>query len=254
MEKKLFSLVLVASLAMPFMAGAQTSTSGGYGANGERQNLGDQVRELRDEAKQQLEQKRAEYEKDSEGRRDQFKKDMESLREAAKQKLEKAREAAKQKIEDIKDARKKETIKRLDQNLNEMNVRMLERYSANLNQLDKVLVNITARTDRAAAQGLVVIPVRTAIINASTSIAAARAAALAQSTKTYAAIITSSTTARADIAAIRDSLKNDLRVVEAAVKTARTAVHTAATTLATVPRIGETETRATTTQSTSTSQ
>lgn len=254
MEKKLFSFVLAASLVVPFMAGAQTPTSVPQGGYGDSQDFGKQVRELRDSTKQELEQKKAEYEKDMESRQDRFKKEMESLRESAKQKLEAAREAAKKKIEDIKDARKKDTVKRLDQNLNEMNTRMTERYSENLNQLDRVLVNITARTDRAAAQGLVVTSVRTAIVSASTSIAAARAAVLAQSKKTYAVTITTSTTVKADIAAIRDSLKNDLRVAETAVKTARTAVHTAATTLAAVPGIGDTETRATTTQSTSTSQ
>lgn len=249
MNKKLFSVVLAASLVLPLAAGAQTSTqpAGGNGARAIRQNLGGEVKKLRDATKTAIEAKREDFQREAEAKREQFKKDVESARESAKKQLEQKREAAKKAIEDIKDAKKKDAIKRIDLNLTETNTRMVGRYTENLNQLDKVLTNITTRTDRAQARGLAVNTVRTAITAASTSIASARAAVVAQSGKTYAAIITTSTTTKADIAAVRDALKRDLKTVETAVKSARDAVHAAAVTLAQVPRIGESEPAATST-------
>lgn len=243
--------MLAASLVLPLVAGAQTSTAprlnGEGGARRIRQNLGEEVQRLRESARDTIEVRREDFKKQAEVQREQFKKDVESARESAKKQLEQKREAAKKAIEDIKDERKKEAIKRIDINFTKLNKRMVERYSANLEQLDRVLVNIDLRTDKAQARGLVVTSVHAAIVSASTSIASARAAVVVQSGKTYAVMITSSTTAKAEISAIRDLLKNDLRAVEAAVKAARNAVHTAATTLAKVPRIGENEPVATST-------
>lgn len=273
--------MLVASMALPFMASAQTSAGTQPSAGGEvrnireatkasveqksediktqaeatREQLKQDAEKLREAAKATFKQKREVLEKQMEATREQFKKDMESARESAKKALEQKREEAKKAIEDIKDAKKKETVKRIDKNLGEMNKRIVERYSAKLDQLDKVLVNIVSRANKAEARGLVVTPVRTAIAAASTSIAAVRATLVLQSGKAYVATITTSTpeTVRAEIKTIRDSLRNDLRVVETAVKNARVAVHTAATTLASIKGIGEREPNATST-ATSTNQ
>ncbi len=254
--------MLAASLVLPFAAGAQMTAQpvGGNGVRAVRQNLGEEAQRLRESTRAALQVKREDFQREAELTREQFQKDVESARESAKRELEQKREAAKKEIEDIKDQRKKDAIKRIGLNFMEINTRMVERYTANLNQLDRVLMNIITRTDGAQSRGLVVSTVRTAIAAASTSIASARAAVVAQSGKTYAAAITSSTTARADLGAIRDSLKNDLKATEAAVKSARNAVHAAAVTLAQVPRIGETESPATssvpvpTTTATSTTQ
>lgn len=262
MQKKLFSVLVMVSLAAPMFVGAQTSTreftreSNGGGAevrNSAREGAQKEKQtSTQGESKDVTKEERGNFAAQAEAAHARFQKEVESARESAKRQLEVKREEAKKVIEGIKDERKKETVKRIDQNLNEMNVRMVERYSANMEQLDKVLVNIVARTDRAAAQGLSVAPVRVAIATASSSIAAARAAIVVQSGKTYAAVLASSTTARTDLSAIRDQLKSDLRMVETKVKSARDAVHAAATTLASVRGIGETEPRATSTATTTT--
>ncbi len=180
--------------------------------------------------------------------RAQFRKDIESTRESAKRQWEQKRESMKEALRDVKDERKRATISRIGQSLNGINAHVLARYAENLEQLDRVLANINIRTNRAEVRGFALAPVRTALALASTSIATARTAVIAQSGKAYIAVISSSTTARADLTAIRDSLKNDLRAVEALVKAARTAVHAAAITLASVQGIGERdEARATST-------
>jgi hypothetical protein len=248
MKQKIFSVVLAVSLVIPFAVGAQ----GGNGATGTvarpgdalrviRENLNEELKSLRASTTMDIKEQREDFQAKMDALRMQFKSTVEAARAAAKKRLETARAAAKKAIEAIKDEREKEVVKRLDMNFTSTSLRMADRYSDNLDQLDKVLARVITRTNTAETQGLAVAPVRTAIASASTSIAAARAAIVVQSGKTYAVVFNSSSTIKMDIAAIRDTLKTDLKVVETAVKTARDMVHTAAVTLAQVHGIEQTE-------------
>lgn len=285
MNKKIVTAVIAASIIVPFVAGAQTTSTfpgprtpedmrrgfddirriqGGPAASFAtgtppvpkemREDLKDGVRKIQEEDKEEINGIRVEFHAQAEAVREQFKKQAEAVRETAKKELELKREMAKKEIEGIKDTKKKEIVLRMDQNLTAMNTNMMARYTANVDQLVTVLGNIDSRVSSAQARGIVVTSVRTALATASTSIALARAAILVQTGKTYAATITSSSTARADLKVIADKLKVDLKVVETAIKSARDAVHTAAVALSqvqgTVPHIE----RTTSTQSTSTTQ
>ncbi|MEI6479430.1 MAG: hypothetical protein WCO21_01185 [bacterium] len=284
MNKKIVTAVIAASMIVPFVTGAQTTSTfpgprtpedmrrgfddirriqGGPAAFATGtlptpkemgQDLREGVRMIQDEKKSEIQGIRAEFQAQAEAVREQFKKQAEAVRETAKKELELKREAAKKAIEGIKDTQKKEIVLRMDQNLTAMNTNMTARYTANVDQLVVVLGNIDSRVSSAEARGLVVTSVKTALATASTSIASARAAILAQTGNTYAAIITSSSTAKADLKVIAEKLKTDLKVVETAIKSARDAVHSAAVALGqvqgTVPHIE----RTTSTQSTSTTQ
>ena len=105
---------------------------------------------------------------------------------------------------------------------------------------------INARVEKAAAKGLDVSAVRTALTAADAAIAISKVAIANQTVKTYAIAVTGEATLRQNVGAARRALHADLKAVEQTVKDAREAVRKAATTLAGVPRVNEADTQPTT--------
>lgn len=253
MKKSFLSLLLATAILVPFGAGAQNGAGDAVraqikNARGEAQaEVGDLKKAFevdREAAIQAMQARREALQQQFQVQNEELKKTIEAKREEIKNRVEARRAELETKIQGIKDVQKKALATRIDANLKDFNSRLLERFAANLDQMSAVLVNITSRTDKADARGLNVSSVRTAIAAAQTAISNARTAISAQAGKTYVPTVAATSTdsmLKSAFVTVRDSLRQDLKVVEKAVKDARDAVHAAAVALAQIPRINETD-------------
>ncbi len=195
------------------------------------------VEALRIEAFSAIQGQREEFIKKIEASREEFTKQMEEKKAVLETKIEERRTQLEAELQKVKDEKKKEILTRVSENINELNKRMLETFSKTLEKLERVLTNIVTRADKAEAGGRDVTVVRATVDAAKSAISAARATIQSQISKMYAFTIQSEETAKSDVGAARDALKNDIGVVKTAVEAARTAVHNAATTLAQIPDV-----------------
>ncbi len=167
---------------------------------------------------------------------EELKEQMQERRAAAKERWEAAREKLKIKLAAIKDEKKKAAVERINLGLEKLNDRLVTHYSLVLDKLEKVLVRIAVRADRAESKGLDVSTVRSAITDAQTAIAGSRDAIVVQAGKVYTIAISSEQNLRADVGKTRQALHNDLKAVRLTVKAAHEAVRGAATALAQISK------------------
>ncbi len=195
------------------------------------------VEALKAESLDVIKQKREEFVGMIEAERKEFKERFEAQRAEFETKVQERRAELEANVERIRDEKKREALIRVDENLNDLSKRMLERFSSALEQIERVLANIVTRADKADAGGQDVSAVRTAVENAKMAISSARSSIEAQAPKVYSFSINTEETLRSDVAAARDALKGDLQIVKNAVDAARTATHAAATALAQIPNV-----------------
>lgn len=191
----------------------------------------------REAAKQELSQKKAEFQTAVQG-----------IREKMQSEIKAKETELKTQVKKIKDIAKQQAVQKMYANLNDMNKRMTDQFVKSLNQLADVLDKIKSRTAKAQAAGtggtggIDIKTVQTAIANAENAIALARTAVQSQAGKAYSITVQSDTSAKLDVSKVRDNLKKDLKIAQDAVKSAREAVHTAATTLGKIQRVDEAKT------------
>ena len=270
-EQSLFSLFLKKCLAWGFItalllffvfaavAEAIVSTST------VRQQIKDnreQLRDVRKETQQQIKDTRQEVKDTKQGarqaaleqikqRRDELKSKINNVASSTKAAIAQKREALKTKIDErkaqlkeglklLKDERKKKIVERIDEQLRKLNERMTDHFLDVLTKLEKVLANISSRADKAAEAGKDVTAVRAAVTSAQAAIDAARATVQTQAGKLYNVTISGQEPKlKAEVGKARQTLHNDLAAVRKIVQVAREAVHTAATTLAQIPKIDD---------------
>lgn len=213
-----------------------------------RQNVREEVKQNRETIKQEFEAKRKEAKNLLESKKEEFKNRIEAKREEVKLKIETQKEELKAKLVKIKDERKKQVVERVYNQINELNKRRLDHFSAVLEKLEKSLDRISNRAAKAEANGVDIATVKTAITEATNAISASRTAIANQAGKVYALVVNTEDSLKIDIGKIRRAFHDDLTGVEETVKTAREAVRKAAVVLAQIPKINELEV-ATTTQS-----
>lgn len=223
MKKLLIAILLSLFIAFP-----------AFGQDGDRATSTDRTRDraldLRDKI-QELRQR-------NQVAREEFRKRVGEERKELRERIQTKRQELKKKLEKIRDERKRKIVERIDKQLDELNERRLNHFSAVLDKLEKVLERIGSRADKASERGDVS-AVRKAIEEASLAIATSRSAIVAQSGKTYTLAINSEEGLRVDVGRSRQALYRDLKAVFDVVKAAREAVHKAATTLAKIPRVNE---------------
>ncbi|MFH0712448.1 MAG: hypothetical protein V2A55_01140 [Candidatus Jorgensenbacteria bacterium] len=258
MAKIILSLLVAFTLVAP--AAAQTTTDGFRDKNREvkeefqkereefkatttaiKEEFRTDIKTLRGEDREAFEKKREEAKDELEKRREEFKQKLENEREEVKERLETAREELKVRLKKIKDEKKVEIVGRLSGSVNSLNEKLTNHFLEVLEKLDKVLDNVTSRTDKAEAHELDVSAVRTAITAAEIAIASARGAVETQAGKTYSFNITTEENLKVDVGAARQALHNDLTAVKEIVRTAHVAVKDAAVKLAQIPRVDDLE-------------
>lgn len=186
----------------------------------------DVVKQKREEFVKRVQEERQEFASQMEVRRAEFEKQIQE------QKAKIAEEALK-----IRDEKKKEIIMRVGENINEANVKTMEKFSSVLEKLESVLANIMTRADKAEAGGQDVSSIRTAGETAKNAISASRASIQTQAGKTYSFTVGSEDTVKSDVGTARDALRADLEIIKTSVQKAREAVHAVATTLAQIPNV-----------------
>jgi len=217
-----------------------------------RQNIREEVKQDREVIKKEFEAKRMEAKNLMESRREEFKNRFEAKKEEAKSKIEAKRAELKERLTKIKDERKKQVVERIYNQVNELNERLLDHFSAVLEKLEKVLDRISNRAAKAEANGRDVSAVKTAIIEATNAIALSRTAIQNQAGKVYDPVINTESALKTDVGKIRQALHGDLAGVQETVKTSWEAVRKAATALAQIPKVDELEVETTTTATTTT--
>ena len=176
-----------------------------------------------------------------------FKNKIEVQREELKTKREEQKVELKTKLEKIKDERKRATVEKLDKRFDEVNAKMTAQWSNALLRLEDLLVKVSLRADKAAANGADVSAVGPALEKAKIAIVAARTAISAQASKTYPIDIVSETELRSSVAQTREKLNQDLKAVREIMKAAHQAAVDALTSLKGVPKVDEATSSATST-------
>ena len=197
-------------------------------ATSTRQEMKNTIEQQREMLKQKMEQAKQAMET----RREEFRKAAEIKKDEAKKKIEENRVKLQEKLKNIKDEKKKTAVEAVDRQLTEINANRMEHFTNVVAQIEKVLQNIISRETKAEVAGKNVETIKIDITAAQTAIAAARAAIVTQSAKTYALAIGQESTLRVDVEKSRRALKADLKAVEGMVKAAHEAIKKAATDLA----------------------
>ncbi len=235
-------LVFIAGLILfvfPVLAQSPTPTAAPR-AREIRPQVKTEIKNLRNATREELEVRKGEFKKLQAEQREEFKNKTEEMKTKAKEEIAKRKAELKEKLQGIRDEQKKKRVEKLERELNELNERMTNHFSDVLDKLDKVLLNIKSRTDKAEAKGLDVSSVRTMIKSAEDAIAAARAATAVQAGKTYTPQITGvEGKLKVEVGQARQTLHRDLVAVREKVKLTREAVRRVATTLAQIRGVND---------------
>ena len=235
MNKKFVNAVLLASLLVPASTWVFAETSGSGATTQPGTTVRERAAEKREELKEAIEARRTALEKT----REEFKTKLESVREEFKTKLETKREEFKTRLVKIKDERKKEITERLYNRFNEINQKMTTHWGNALDRLTDALGKISSRADKAAAEGIDVTAVRTGITSAEASIVKARTAVTTQAGKVYTINVTDEANLKSEVAAVREALNKDMKVVKEVVEAARKSVVDVLRLLRGIPRIDD---------------
>lgn len=204
----------------------------------ERTEVRTQVKDLRNASHEEIQRRKEEFRTTQEQRKEEFKNRLQEARQKSAEEVERKRTELKERLQRVRDEQKKKIVERVEKHLNELNQRMMKHFSNVLDHLEKVLVNIKSRTDKAEAKGWNVSTVRAMITAAEEAIGRARAAVEAQAAKTYTPEVSGEEgKLKVEVGQARQALHKDLATVREKVRIAFEAVRRVATTLAQVPRI-----------------
>lgn len=152
-------------------------------------------------------------------------------REKAISEQKEKREEFKEKLEEIRDQKKKKIVEKVDGNISTLNQKWINRWNETLTRLSEILIKIQTRTDEAAQNGKNVTNVNQAISDAEVSIAGAKTAVDAQSTKTYTISISTEDNLGQDVKATISSFHADIKSTRETIEAARRAVANVLSTL-----------------------
>src|SRR3989344_4263547 len=191
------------------------------------------IKNTAETVKEDIKKRKEEFNDAVKVRREEFNNTVKTKREELQNEIKSKREDLKVRLEKIKDERKKETVEKIDQRMDALNEKMMRHFSDVLDKLEKMLVRINERVDKASAErDLDVSAIRLSIDKANTAIASARSAIESQSGKTYTIKITTESGLKKDVGNARQALGVDLSEIRDAVKSAHSAVKDVAVALA----------------------
>lgn len=204
-----------------------------------------EVQNTRQEMKTNAEEKRMELKAAAEQKREEFKQKLDDSKKEVKVRIDAKKQELKDRLAKIKDEKKKAIVEKIDGQMDALNARRLAHFSDVLEKLVAAMEKINAHVERFAAKGLDVSAVRTALTAADAAIATSKTAIANQTTKTYTIAVTDEAGLRQSVGVARQALQADLKAVEQTVKDAREAVRKAATTLAGIQSVNESDTQPT---------
>ena len=238
MKKIILSSLLIFFVAVPALAqngrGVMNTS-----AVEMREGITEGVRQFNAEEMSQLQAKREELRNMIEAERETFRNTIQTTRENILGTIEQRREELRAELEKIQDQKKKEVAERVNNRFGEVNKRVLGNYNRALEQMEKVMLGISTRADKAELGGVDVSAIRDLLKNAEGKISEVRAKIAAQFEKTYTVSVRGDETLREDLGKYREMLHGDLSVVKDVLKEARDVVHNAAVALAQIPNVDE---------------
>ncbi len=172
-------------------------------------------------------------------KRDLFKKEIAVRKEAVASSSAAIKAKFKADLNKIKDEKKKEKVENIGENLIELNAKITTKSSEKINKIEEVLIAIESRADKATANGVSMLSVRSLIAQAEATIADARAAMTIQTAKTYVLTINSDATVKTSVQISRNLLKADIDAMNAKIKAAHAATKKAANALKAIPKVNE---------------
>jgi chromosome segregation ATPase len=226
MKAKLSFFISAGVIMLPFVAPANTAiaqTPTGARASSTATSSG--------ALSQELQQRRQKIMTEIQTNKAEFLRAMQERKNQAQTKISQQAAELRSKLAGIRDEQKKRTIQKIDTALKTLNSQQVEHLGNVLDQLDKVLMNISTRADKIEQSGKNIATARTAISSAKDSIAKAREAVAGQAGKVYGISVTSEDNLRTDASNARDGLKSDMKVLRDKAQAAKEAVHAAAVVL-----------------------
>jgi len=199
----------------------------------DNENSSTNIKAEAENAREQLKNTAQAVREDLKKRKEEFDNMVKTKKAELENEIKTKREELKTNLKKIKDDRKKQTVEKVDQQIDELNAKMVKHFSSVLDKLEEMLVRISERADKASSEkGLDVSLVRSAIDKAKIAIASARSAIEVQTGKTYAIKVTTEKTLKAEVGKARQALGADLAKVRDVVKAAQSSVKDAAVALA----------------------
>lgn len=205
----------------------------------EREDILKAVSEGPKEAMELLQERRQEFQKEVEVKKEELKNTIQERRADAEKIITAKREELKTKLGQFKDEQKKRVTEQVSENLNKVSQNAVNRFTNNINELERALTNISTRADKATANGGDVSSVLAAIQIAKNAIESARNVVSVQAGKTYSVTISTEAKVADDLKIARDTLHVDLKAVQEKVQTAHAGVLSALMELQKIPNINK---------------
>jgi outer membrane murein-binding lipoprotein Lpp/gas vesicle protein len=220
---------LILALAGFFMAGAagvsaQTSTGSEVRPNAVQQRLQEQRDKISESVRQQLEERRAEMQRNIDAKRAQFQSAVEDKKALVQEKREELMRTFREKVQNVRDEQKRNILIRLEEQLPQVQERILKNMTASLDRIEGVLEKISSRAEELAQGGADVSAVRTAIVAAEEAISRARTAIQNEAGTTYTIDVSDEEEVKENFGIVRAQLAKNLQAVRNAVKAAQESV------------------------------
>lgn len=221
-----------------FGAGTATSVQGQIGDG--LQNVlryREEFEKNKSEYLDSLRQRKEEMIQSAQQKRENLRENIAQFQQEHQEQVQEMRQTLLQKLQQFQNQTKARIVSNVDEQLRELNERLLNHYSDLLGQMEAVLANIQSRIEKVAALGTDVTDMDALVVAARNKIQEARAAITTQATKVYAVVVENEDDVRAEVGVARQALHEDLTVVRNAMVAARDAVHAAAVALAQLPNV-----------------
>jgi hypothetical protein len=197
-------------------------------------------------AKKEIEAKREEIKTKMEGlvggvkaAREEYKKEIEIKKEEVKVKIAEMKTSFKESLLKVKDENKKISAEKIVNTIQSLNTKLTTQLFDKINQIENVLISIESRISKAETNGIDTSSIKTEIDSAKASIVKARESVSLQSQKVYSTTITSEAKLKTEIKALRDTFKNDMKTTSDIVRASHVSVKTVSTTLAKINGIDD---------------
>lgn len=153
--------------------------------------------------------------------------EIQARRDRIQEKIQAKREEVSAKLEALRDDRIKRITTRIQGRINQINRVRTAHFLRVLDRLLAILAKIETRAEKLKEEGKDTSSVVQAISSAQSAVDNAEVVVETQKEKTYQIIVQSDNSAKDDIYAVKEQLRNDLLSVQASVKAARGSVHDA---------------------------
>lgn len=190
---------------------------------------GSALKEKAGVARETMQAKTAELRAEWDAKKEEGRALIEKKRMEAGEMRETKRAELQERVKTIKDEKKRQIVERVAEKFGDINVRMSENFEKALGKIEALAKRIENRSSALEAEGADVTAVRNATLEVARATEAARGSIALQAGKVYALqdVLEDEKTIGQKISALRETLRNDLKVVQDAVQDVKEKVRAA---------------------------